>query len=98
MTFLPSPKRRTFRTLGFMICDPSVTWPSPMITTVLSFRTHSTVVACMSSGAFNECTDLVELDKEKKHIHKHREHGSDQSQTQKRPASHVYMLQESILL
>ena len=40
-------KRRVFRAVCFMTCSPIVTCPSAAITTLLSRRTHKTVVPCI---------------------------------------------------
>ena len=47
-------RRRVFRAVCFMTWSPMVTWPSAMSTTLLSLRTHSTVVPCIcgSPAAF----------------------------------------------
>src|SRR5580700_3762544 len=40
-------RRRIFFAECFITCCPMVTWPSPAITTLLSRRTHNTVVPCI---------------------------------------------------
>src|SRR5581483_2317468 len=47
---LPEPTRRTLRAVPLMTVWPSVTWPSPAITTLPSLRTVRMVVPCQMSG------------------------------------------------
>src|SRR4029078_2511737 len=58
LTLAIAPTRRTLRALALMMVCPSVTWPSPAMTTLPPLRTVKMVVPCQVSSQDPVCRRL----------------------------------------